>query len=321
MVVYLAGSSLLFSIEAIEPIHEPTYCDGIEIRVRNNLMGTKAMSMITTTINSLLCNWYKELWQTVCRSVSPALTVYSQASTLCFPFQECCRSIATSGSLYCHRHQQSYPAISLVPDLVQSNGQTLFTSTDMVTFDVRDKASCLSPPPSETVFKGQFGATAVAVKPFPPPVPNGERSAAPFLDFWHEYTILNHLYTTGGDSSPYVIDLLVSLINPLALVFPYAHYCSLEEVIQERQITLAPILRIRILYQLAHALEHIHSLKVIHRNVCLANVSVFSLSLDSIINVKLGGFSDSCIALNQGLANRGIWYIPCSGNEQVWLPI
>ncbi len=301
MVVYVAGSSLLFSIEAIQPIRQPKYCEGIEIRVCNNPVGTRAMNMIITTINSLLRNWYKELWQTVEISVPCPRCIKSDRYTL-FPFHECCQSLVTgiASSLYCPAHQEYYSAISLVPDLVQSNGQTMFTSKDLVSFSVDDKMTCVSPPPSETVFKGKFGSMDVAVKPFPPPVPNGERSSNPFLDFWYEYTILSHI--SSAEPNPYIIDLLVSVINPLALVFPYARFCSLDEVIQERQIELPTILRIRFLYQLAHALEHLHSIKLIHRNVCLANIFVFSLSLDDTINVKLGGFSDSCIALNQGLA-------------------
>ena len=301
MVVYIGGSSLLFSVEAIEPILEPEYREGIEIRVRNTPIGTKAMNMITTTINTLLRNWYKELWQTVEISVPCPQCIRANEYTL-FSFHNCCHALASghSDNLRCPHHNQAYSAASLVPDLVQANGHTLFTTTNMVSFSIDDKSTCLSPPPSETVFKGVFGDISVAVKPFPPPIPNGERSANPFLDFWHEYTILNHL--SSSESNPYVIDLQISIISPLALVFPYARFCSLEEVIQEKQISIPPILRIRILYQLAHALEVLHSLKVIHRNVCLANIFVFSLSLDDTINIKLGGFSDSCIALNQGLA-------------------
>ena len=304
MVVYLAGASLLFSVEAIQPLTEPDYCEGLEIRVQNNSLGMKAMNIITTVINSLLKNWYQELWQTVSISIPCPECVKMDKYTL-FPFLECCQTVAKGrqeGKTQCPHHNiQPFLTTGLVLDLARDNPeQTIFTSTESVRFSVGDKSTCVSQPPAETVFKGEFGDCPVAVKPFPPPVPNGERSLTPFLDFWHEFTILTDIRSQA--SNPYVIDLLISIPNPLALVFPYAQYCSLEEVVQEKQIPLSPLLRIRMLYQLAHALNFLHSLKVIHRNVCLANIFVFSLSLDDTVNVKLGGFSDSCIALNQGLA-------------------
>ena len=300
MVVYVGGSTLLFSVEAIPPITGPEYREGLEIRVSSTPIGAKAMNMISTTINSLLRNWYKELWQTVEISVPCPQCIRADVYNS-FPFYKCCRALANGDSdSLCCTHDHVHSASKLVPDLIQADGQGLFVTSDVVSFSFDDKSTCLSSPPSETAFKGQFGTIDVAVKPFPPPVPNGERSANPFLDFWHEYTIVSHLHSR--ESNPFIIDLIVSIINPLALVFPYARFCSLEEVIQEKQITLSPILRIRILYQLAHALQVLHALKVIHRNICLANIFVFSLSLDDIINVKLGGFSDACIALNQGLA-------------------
>lgn len=303
IVVYIGGTTLLFSIEAITPINEPEYREGLEVCVVNTPMGAKAMNMVTATINSLLKNWYKELWQTVNVSVPCPDCVRIGQYTL-FPFDACCQVLVNGATvpLYCSDHDQHYSAVKLVPDLLQANGQgqTLFTSADLVQYQVDDKSTCLSQPPSETVFKGQFGAMDVAVKPFPPPVPNGERSTNPFLDFWHEFTLLS--YINLSESSPYLIDLMVSTVKPLALVFPLACYFSLDEVIQEKQIIIPPILRVRMLYQLAHALEALHLLKVIHRNVCLANILVFSLSMDSSINVRLGSFSDACIALNQGLA-------------------
>ena len=302
LVVYVAGSSLLYSVEAIPPITGTEYREGLEIRVRSTPIGTKAMNMITTTINSLLRNWYMELWQTVEISV-PCPQCIQDNIFNSFPFYECCKALANGNldTLRCSQNGHVHSVSKLVPDLIQTaDGQALFVTSDVVSFSIDDKTTCLSPPPSETIFKGEFGTMSVAIKPFPPPVPNGERSANPFLDFWHEYTIISHLHSK--ESNPYVIDFIVSIINPLALVFPYARFCSLEEVIQEKQVNLPPILRIRIIYQLAHAMEVLHDLKVIHRNVCLANIFVFSLSLDDTVNVKLGGFSDSCIALNQGLA-------------------
>lgn len=300
MVVWIGGATLLFSVEAITPLTQPVHFEGLEIRVSNTPIGVKAMNLITATINTLIRNWYTELWQTVEVSV-PCPKCIDEGKYTLFSFQECCKAVSRRnvGGIQCNTHDEVFFPESLVPDLMPQDGDKLF-ATDGICVNIHDKSSCLSVPPSETIFRGEYAGKPIAMKPFPPPVPNGVHSSKPYLDFWHEFTILRHL-STGG-ASPFVIDLLVSTTDPLGLVFPRAPFCSLEEVIQEREIPLVLLLRIRILYQLANALDAVHSLKLIHRNVCTANVLVFSLSLDDSVNIKLGGFSDSCIALNQGLA-------------------
>ena len=51
---------------------------------------------------------------------------------------------------------------------------------------------------------------------------------------------------------------------------------------------------------MALALEHLHKKKIIHGDVSLGNILVFSLSSTVDINIKLGGFSNALYSLFQG---------------------
>ena len=297
MIVWIGGSTLVYSVQAILPINEPTYREGLEVCVANTEIGVRAMNIISATVNTLLQNWYPELWENVEVSV-PCPHCYQRTSypTL-FSFEKCCCILAKNSSVTCSSDGNVLVANDIIPDLARPAGidEINFVSIDKLSVNVDEKSSCLSPPPLETVFRGEFGTTVIALKPFPPPT-----KSQSFLRFWHEFTILRHI--SHGERSPYLIELLMVTVDPLALVFPCALFCSMEEVVLERDITLLPLLRVRIVFQLASALNALHNMKVIHRNICLANILVYSLSLDDQINIKVGGFSKSCLLLNQGLA-------------------
>lgn len=311
MVVWLAGSQLLFSVEAIDPLLTQTYCEGLEIRVSKTLIGMRAMNIIMGTINSLLLNWYSELCKTVDILV-PCPQCISEKSTphpFLFPIQDCCLAATHGISLQCPRHQSvPFHANGILQDLYQSEEQnelSMFASPELLSVNLEEDTLCISPAPSKTVFEGVYKKIKVAIKPFPHPVSNPARqstSESTFLDFWHEFIILRHI--SNSNMSPYLVNLMVASVGPLGLVFPCAYYRSLEEVILDGSIRLTQLLRVRIVYQLSVSLEALHSIKVIHRHVCLANIMVYSLNPNDTDNIKLGGFSEASFALNQGVATK-----------------
>jgi Leucine-rich repeat (LRR) protein/serine/threonine protein kinase len=294
MVVWLYPSTLLFSIEAINPLHEPHYSEGLEICVSKNGIGLRAMNLVMTTVNSLIQNWYPDLWSTVKISVS-----CPYCSEVFFPIETCIQALCDKAPLTC-KGVKLNPS-NLIPDFCQSEhsgDDFILVGKGNMSFNFQDKSTCLSSAPLESVFKGQYGHMPVSLKPFPPPN-SREEPGLPILNFWHELSILR--YVAQRQRCPYIIETIVAFTDPLTLVFPCATFCSLEEVILESGITLIPLLRMRMVYQLASALEMLHSVNVVHRNVCLANILVFSLSLDDHVNIKLGGFSNSCLELHRGV--------------------
>ena len=310
-IVVWIGGYLVLSVEASTPVTQPCYHEGLEIRVANTPIGVQAMNVVTATISTLLINWYWEVWETVEVSIPcPVCVKEATSPPTLFPCAECFQTFCQGAHLKCPNHAVVFLPSDLVPDLIQPGGceeslcfLTLLVNPMNLIFNVHEKSACLSQPPSETVFRGQFGGREVAVKTFPPSVPNPARARSAescFLNFFHEFTTLSQF--SLNNTNPFIISMIVASCDPLCLVFPYASYGSLEEVILESHITFLPLLRVKIIHQLSMGLEALHAAKIIHRHVCLANILVFSLSLESQVNIKLGGFSEACVATQQGLA-------------------
>ena len=312
-IIVWTGGDLVVSVESIPPITKPKYREGLEMRVANTPMGVRAINLVTATVNSLLINWYPKVWETVEFSVRcPGCSNSTASQPTLFPCIECCRAFCHSISLQCCKHNSSFLPTDLVPDLLQPGGceqsiclRTLFIDPACLDVKVQEKSACLSQAPSETVFRGTFNKIDIAVKIFPPPAANPSRTNSaidPYLNFFHEFSILNHL--TNTVACPFIVNMIVASCDPLSLVFPYASYGSLEEVILESHIAFPPLLRVRILLQLSIGLEALHGARIIHRHICLANILVFSLSIDDSVNIKLAGFSEACIGVQQGLGKR-----------------
>lgn len=323
IVVWVGGSTLLFSIQAVEPITRPKYREGLEICVANTEIGTRTINAICAVVNSLLQCCYSKLWSTVSICIPcPACAQEGVTTPTMFAFEDVCSSLVEGSSLQCPSHDKLFFANDLIPDLAKpvNSHDNLFVPADSLKVRMDDKSTILSPAPCETVFRGEYGDVEVAVKVYPPPIPNPlrENTGKPLLEFWHEFSLLHHL--GSGESSPNILNFLAFSVNPLALVLPFAQFCSMEEVILEGNVVLVPLLRVRMVYQLATALHFLHSMKIIHRHVCLANILVFSLSVDDPINIKLGGLSESCFALNQGIAvgKHGLFPAPemCKSNYE-----
>lgn len=116
----------------------------------------------------------------------------------------------------------------LIPDLFQKKlSKDFFILPGKVEFNPNDRSTCLSSLNSETVFKGKFNGSLVAVKPYPHPVPNRSNTNADcsssdtlaLLEMWQECQALQ---TISSSNCPFLIDLLGVCQDPLCLVFPFA---------------------------------------------------------------------------------------------------
>lgn len=312
---------LVYSIEAIAIRGKP-FMEGLEIRVPNSPTGCRTMQILMFTVDSLFSNWYPTVWQSVEVWVPCSYCIHKQnPDAPSISFRDCILAVAKGVGVKCMQHPEKVVSIGkIVPDLVQEDvSKDCFLPPSSVEFNLHDKSSCLSPPPSETVFKGKYANQIVAIKPFPQPVPSKSKSvkSPPFLEAWQEAEVMRHIQST---KCQYLLDMVGICPEPICLAFPFAKWGSLEEVIEMKELTVPHLVRMRMVYQLASALNTLHSCHVIHRNVCLANILVYSLSADDEVNIKLGGFSDACYGIFQGVAKgrRGTFPAPEmseSGNE------
>lgn len=312
IVCWQDACTLMYSIETIGTRVRP-FRQGFEIRVPNSPMGCRTMQILMFTIDSLLSIWYPTIWQSVEVWVPCSYCLHKQNPDVpLISFRDCLFAVAKGVGVKCTQHPEKIVSIGkIVPDLVEEDvSKDLFLPPNSVEFNPHDKSSCLSPPPFETVFKGWYASQIVAIKPFPQPVPSKSKSTAPpFLQAWLEAEAIRHIQSTKCQS---LLDMVGICPDPICIVFPFAMWCSLEEVIQMKELAIPHLVRIRMVYQLASALNALHSCQVIHRNVCLANILVYSLSADEEINIKLGGFSKACYGIFQGVAKgcHGIYPAP-----------
>ena len=299
---------LVYAIEAIEVRDQP-FRESIEIRVPDTPIGHRTMSELMFIIDSLLKNWYPRVWQSLDIWVPCSYCIYTKVPDIpSISFQDCLLAVSKGVGVRCIQHTDKIVSIAKIsPDLIQEDVSVdLFLPPGLVAFTPHDKSSCISQPPGETVFKGMYNNQVVAVKPYPHPVPNTTACACskkkmnviPLLQVWHEFEVLRHLQNT---KCPFIVSMKGICLDPLCLVFPFARWSSLEDVVRLREVAVLPQVRMRMIYQLACALEAVHSLRVIHRNVCLANILVYSLSVDDAVNIKLAGFSDACYSIFQGI--------------------
>ena len=306
MVCSQNGTDLLYCIEAIKTTTEP-FMEGLEIRAPNTPKGSIIMQSLTFTLESLLRNWYPTLWKTVEIWIPCSYCIHHRTPEIpSVSFSDALQAVSRGVGVKCCNHPEKVVSIAkLIPDLFQSNvNKDYFIPPGKIEFDPTDKSTSLK---SETVYKGQFNGSLVAVKLYPHPIPNRSNTNADsssskmlaLLEMWQECQAIQTVQSSG---CPFLIGLLGICQSPLCLVFPFAKYGSLEDVLQAKENYIPLMVRIRMVHQLTTAILAIHSQHMIHRHICLTNVLVMSLSPDDPVNVKLAGFSEACHTMFQGIS-------------------
>lgn len=299
---------LVYSIESLSTSTDP-YQETIEVRVPNNLIGYRTMHRLSLVIDSLLKNWYPKVWSSMEIWVPCSYCIHTGVPDVpAISFQDCILAVSKGVGVKCSKHPEKITSITkIIPDLVQEDVSIdVFLPPGSVELNTSDTSTCI-PPPTETVFKGTYNKHLVAVKPFPHRKLHGvsdeqtllDQECPSLLQMWAEFEIFRHLQAA---KSPFIIEVIGVCPDPLCLVFPFARWCSLDDVFHTRDVTLPHMVRMKMIFQLASALRVLQSYKIIHRNISLANLLVFSLSADDAVNIKLAGFSNACYSIFQGIA-------------------
>jgi len=278
--------------------------DHIQIMVPHTTKGLRLLQIVSFQINSLLKGWYPEIWESVEHFVPCNLCVAKGNPEPClFSLIRCMEFASKGGTLKCPHHEGAPITIqSIAPELIPMHIEDdWLISPQSLQFNLFDKSTVLSPMPSETVFKGWYNDKEVAVKPYPHPVLKRYISMEgttdpPLLALLTETSVLQHLH---HDKMPFLMDFLGVSMDPICLVFPLAQHGSLEDVIKSKKLVMIRNVKLRVIHQVAQALVHLHSHRIIHRDVCLGNILVFSLSSTE-VSVKLGGFSHALYSMFLG---------------------
>ena len=308
MICWKNGTELLYCIEEIKAKCQP-FVEGFEIRAPNTPKGSHTMQALTYTVESLLRNWYPTLWKTVEIWIPCSFCIHRNNTEIpSISFSDALQAASMNSGVKCSNHPTKVVSIAkIIPDLFEHEvNKDFFIPPGTVEFNASDKTSCISLCNSETVFKGKYNNQLVAVKPYPHPVLNqlnnnvdcSESSTLAVLEMWQECQALRQIRSSN---CPFLVSLLGICHESLCLVFPFAKWTALEDVIQDKEAFLPLIVRVKMVHQLTCALQAIHSQHIIHRHLCLANILVTSLSPDDDVNIKLSGFSEACHTIFQGV--------------------
>ena len=292
-----------------ENAHYLVFCvdvvnDHIQIMVPRTTKGLRLLRIISFQINSLLKGWYPEIWEAMEHFIPCNLCVAKgNPEPYLFSLIRCMEFASKGGTLKCPHHEGAPITIqAIAPDLAPEHIEDdWLISPQTLQFNLYEKSTVLSPIPSETVYKGWYNDKEVAVKPYPHPVLkryiNMEGTIdPPLLALLAETSVLQHLHY---DKMPFLMDFLGVSMDPICLVFPLAQHCSLEDVIKTKKLVMIRNVKLRVIHQVAQALVHLHSHRIIHRDISLGNILVFTLSAAE-VNVKLGGFSHALYSMFLG---------------------
>ena len=304
IVCWQNACQLVYSIESIGGYSDP-YQEVIEVRVPNNIVGYRVMHRLSLLIDTLLRDWFPKIWSSAEIWVPCSYCIHTGVPNVpSITFHDTLLAVAKSVGVQCSLHPEKIVDISrIIPDLVHEGvSQDVFLPPGSVEFDVNDKSTCISPSPSEIIFKGTYSKSLVAVKPFSHDnnVESRDGPSCPsILRMWSEFEIYRHIRKAD---CPNIVDILGMCPEPLCLVFPFAHWSSLDDMFRIKDVAIPHLVRMKMVYQLACALRVLQSYRIIHRNICLANLLVFSLSTDDTTNIKLAGFSHACYSISQGVS-------------------
>jgi len=290
-----------------ENAHYLVFCvdvvnDYIEIMVPNTTKGLRLLQIISFQINSLLKGWYPEIWESM-EHFAPCNLCVAKGNPKPYLFSliHCMEFASKVGTLKCPHHDGTPITIqAIAPDLVPEHIEDdWLISPQSLQFNLYEKSTVLSPIPAETVFRGWYNDKEVAVKPYPHPVLKryiNMENDPPLLALLAETSVLQHLH---HDKMPFLMDFLGVSMDPICLVFPLAQHCSLEDVIKAKKLVMIRNVKLQVIYQGAQALVHLHSHRIIHRDVSLGNILVVSLSTAA-VSIKLGGFSHALYSMFLG---------------------
>eukprot|EP00731_Ephydatia_muelleri_P005646 Em0002g1822a len=238
-----------------------------------------------------------------------------------FPMEVCCSLALTSDTVVVKDYSVAVPLVHLVPDILLTDlPEELKIEHAEFTFNPEDPATRLGEGGAGTVYKGKYRGQAVAIKELLSQgghEEGGEEeeegiSNEPlfmFRDLRQEVTVLAQL------SHPNIVALLGVSIRPMCIVLEFAPMGSLfgvlekkVEQLKEKQVdsastilrmpggVLGHVMTTKIAMQVAQALQYIHGVGIIYRDLKAENALVWSLDPTEKVNIKLADYGISRFA-------------------------
>ena len=265
--------------------------DGVVVECSMDVRGRNIFGQLLDTVEGLISEWYPGLDRNY-ESRVPCTECLKRCSDNVQEFQvdkllplifESKSVIACCDNKGNKNHD--VPLIDLVPELLFKDLKEHFLLKPEEVVFTASKESLLGEGGFGRIYKGTYRDQWVAVKLYVNQ--SSEKYGSWMKDLITESKILQQLH------HPCLICMVGVCINPMALVLEVAPLGSLSNCLYKRHIRIPRVVVHRMAIQVVSALRFLHSIHIIFRDLKAANVLVWSLDPDHLINCKVTDFNTS----------------------------
>ena len=281
---------LYFLVEDLEKEDGVAEVHGMQIVVSPGREGCKVYGQLIDLVSNLVEEWYPGLLspqtaeqgleqRSVCYQClsegSPDPHVFSKESLV--------KYIKDSTEFVPCPKGHEVSLVDLVPDLVLADIDKSFLLEEAEVVFERDDSRRLGQGGFGTVFRGRCKKQFVAVKVFQ------SRNKGNPLDALNQLRV--EAQVLQRNHHPSLVCMVGVLIFPQpCLVMEEAPLGSLDGPLIKHNKSISRVVLFKLLSQIASALRFLHSLSYIYRDLKAADVLLWSLSMDHIVNCKLADF-------------------------------
>ena len=292
--LFYRSTALQFRVESLactDRKKQQKFNEGIMIECSMDVRGRNIFGQLIDIVEGLIAEWYPGLDRnfesrvpcTECLKNNSENVQEFQVKKL-LPF-----ILENKSTIGCHDSKNvkihDVQLINLVPELLFKDlDENFLLKPEEVVF-TKSRESLLGEGGYGRIYKGTYREQSVAVKLYIDH--STEKIGSWIKDLITESKILQQLH------HPCLICMVGVCINPMALVLEVAPLGSLSSSLYKPHVVIPRIVIHRMAIQVVSALRFLHSIHIIFRDLKAANVLVWSLDPDYLINCKVTDFNTS----------------------------
>ena len=292
--LFYRSTIVKFRIESLADIdrkRQQKFSDGIVIECSMDVRGRNIFGQLLDTVEGLISEWYPGLDRNYESRVPCTECLKSNSDNVQeFQVDKLLPRILENKSVVTCRDSKGgkiheVPLIDLVPELLFKDLKEQFLLKPEEVVFTKSKESLLGEGGFGRIYSGTYRDQCVAVKLYMDQ--SSEKYGSWMKDLITESKILQQLH------HPCLICMVGVCVNPMALVLEVAPLGSLSNSLYKRHVMIPRIVIHRMAIQVVSALRFLHSIHIIFRDLKAANVLVWSLDPDHLINCKVTDFNTS----------------------------
>ena len=280
-------NKLTFSVESFADNIKYHDKNGVVISASKTVEGCKILGQLIDIVEQLLTEWYPEL--NTEQRVPCLECVKSGITSPCeFKVDQLFSLIADHKLSHNCANNHEVKLKTIVPSLLFQDLDPAFLLDPQEIVYKKEKENLLGTGKFWEVRHGKYKDQVVAIKFY---AVERSRVEVGFRHMHSESKFLQQL------CHPYIVNMIgVTIQPPMLLVMEEVPEGSLQVPLLKEQKEFPRILFYRIAIQVASALHYLHSVNIIYRDLKAANVLLWSLSPDHLINCKITNLNGAVYA-------------------------